>query len=257
MSFYNWNLAGGGTTDFLGLANYQALPHDERFMSAIRNTTLFSFATVIASVLLALPIAVVLAGKIRFTPIYQAIFFLPVITPMVPMSVAWKWIFDPTHGILNYLLSLFGFSPVGWLIYPQTALWAIIAMSIWKVVGYNMVILLVGIKNIPTSYYEAARIDGAGAFRRFRYITLPLLNRTSVFVLLISFISAFQLFDPIFVMTNGGPADATTTAVYYIYRQAFQFLQLGYASALSVALFAIILVFSLLQLRVFRDRADE
>ena len=120
-----------------------------------------------------------------------------------------------------------------------------------------MIIFLAGLQDIPAVYYEAARMDGAGAWQRFRSITLPLLNRTSVFVLLISFIGAFQLFDPIFVMTKGGPADATTTAVYYIYQQAFQFLQLGYASALSVALFAIILVFSLLQLRVFRDRADE
>jgi multiple sugar transport system permease protein len=133
----------------------------------------------------------------------------------------------------------------------------VILVTLWQGVGYSMIIFLAGLQDIPGVYYEAARVDGAGAWRRFRSITFPLLKRTSVFVAVISLISAFQLFDPIFVMTQGGPANATTTTVYYIYQQAFQFLQLGYASALSVVLFLIILVFSLLQLRAFRDEADE
>ena len=131
-----------------------------------------------------------------------------------------------------------------------------IVVTLWQSVGYSMIIFLAGLQDIPRVYYDAAKVDGAGAWRRFRSITLPLLKRTSVFVAVISFISAFQLFDPIFVMTQGGPANATTTTVYYIYQQAFQFLQLGYASALSVVLFFIIVLFSLLQLRLFRDESE-
>jgi multiple sugar transport system permease protein len=164
---------------------------------------------------------------------------------------------DDPAGVINSIIGWMGIAPQAWLGSTRLALVSVIVVTLWQSVGYSMLIFLAGIQDIPTVYYEAARVDGAGAWRRFRHITLPLLKRTSVFVVLISLIGALQLFDPIFVMTKGGPADATTTAVYYIYQQAFQFLQLGYASALSVALFAIILVFSLLQLAVFRDDADD
>ena len=176
---------------------------------------------------------------------------------LVVASVIWSFMLEDPAGVINSVIGWLGIPPQPWLGSTRLALTSVILVTLWQSVGYSMIIFLAGLQDIPAVYYEAARMDGAGAWQRFRSITLPLLNRTSVFVLLISFIGAFQLFDPIFVMTKGGPADATTTAVYYIYQQAFQFLQLGYASALSVALFAIILVFSLLQLRVFRDRADE
>jgi multiple sugar transport system permease protein len=176
---------------------------------------------------------------------------------LVISSVIWSFMFQDPAGAVNVIIGWFGFAPQSWLGSTDTALISVIVVTLWQSVGYSMIIFLAGLQDIPTSYYEAARVDGAGPWRRFTSITLPLLKPTSVFVLLISFIGAFQLFDPIFVMTQGGPANATTTAVYYIYQQAFQYLQLGYASALSVVLFAIILVFSLVQLRVFRDEADE
>jgi multiple sugar transport system permease protein len=165
--------------------------------------------------------------------------------------------FQDPAGVVNSIIGIFGIAPQPWLGPTKLALVAVIVVTLWQAVGYSMIIFLAGLQDIPGVYYEAARIDGAGAWHRFRYITLPLLKPTSVFVLIISFIGAFQLFDPIFVMTKGGPADATTTTVYYIYEQAFQFLQMGYASALSVVLFVIILIFSLIQLRVFRGEPDN
>jgi len=254
MSLYKWDLTQP-IHPFIGADNYTALVSDERFFQALRNTTLFSFATVIGSVALALPIAVLLAGKVRFTSLYQAIFFLPVITPMVPMSVAWKWIYDPTHGILNYLLGLVGIGPVGWLVYPELALWAIIAMSIWKVVGYNMVILLVGIKNIPVTYYEAGRIDGADGFALFRYLTLPLLRPILLVVFVTSTINAYNVFTQVYVMTLGSqaaPGNALRVLVYEIYQNGFQFFRMGYASAEAVVLTVIVFVLTLFQFWLMR-----
>jgi multiple sugar transport system permease protein len=254
ISFYKWDLTQP-IKPFIGLDNYAGMLSDERFFTALRNTTVFSFATVLGSVALALPIAVLLAGRVRFTPLYQAIFFLPVITPMVPMSVAWKWIYDPTHGILNYLLSLVGVSPVGWLVYPETALWAIVGMSIWKVIGYNMVILLVGIKNIPAVYYEAARIDGAGGFALFRAITLPLLRPILLVVFVTSTINAYNVFTQVYVMTLGSqaaPGNALRVLVYEIYQNGFQFFRMGYASSEAVVLTVIVFALTLFQFWVMR-----
>jgi multiple sugar transport system permease protein len=240
---------------FIGLLNYQALIHDSDFIQAIQNTTIYAFATVFLSIILALPLAIVLAGKIRFSPVYQTIFFLPFITPMVAMAVAWKWIYDPTYGILNYFLSIFHISPVGWLVYPETALWAIIAMSVWKVIGYNMVLFLVGIKNIPVDYYEAATLDGANSFNLFRYITFPLLRPMTLFVLVTSMINAYNVFTQVYVMTLGSqsaPGSAVRVLVFEIYTNAFEFHKMGYASAEAVVLTMIVLVLTILQFRYFR-----
>jgi multiple sugar transport system permease protein len=254
ISFYKWDMTQP-VKPFIGADNYVGMLTDERFLSALRNTTIFSFATVLGSVALALPVAVLLAGRVRFTPLYQAIFFLPVITPMVPMSVAWKWIYDPTHGILNYLLSLVGVAPIGWLVYPETALWAIIAMSIWKVVGYNMVILLVGIKNIPAVYFEAARIDGAAGWALFRAITLPLLRPILLVVFVTSTINAYNVFTQVYVMTLGSqaaPGNVLHVLVYEIYQNGFQFFRMGYASAEAVVLTVIVFALTLFQFWVMR-----
>ena len=254
LSLYKWDLTRP-IRPFIGLANYQALITDERFLMAIKNTTLFSVATVFFSMLLALPLAAVLAGKLRFSPLYQAIYFLPVITPMVPMAVAWKWIYDAQFGILNYFLSLLGISPVGWLVYPETALWAIIAMSVWKVIGYNMVLFMVGIKNIPSTYYEAAEMDGASGLSLFRHITLPLLQPIILYVLVTATINAYNVFTQVYVMTLGSqaaPGSAVRVLVYDIYENGFQFRKMGYASAEAVVLTLIVLVLTLVQFRAMR-----
>lgn len=254
LSFYDWHLIRP-IKPFVGLANYRELLQDENFLLALRNTTLFAVFVVAASVVLGLALAVVLAGKLRFGAAYQAIYFLPVITPMVPMAIAWKWIFDARHGILNYGLSWFGVQPVGWLTSPDVAMWSIILMSVWKVLGYNMVLLLVGLKSIPALYYEAASLDGAGGWRMFWRITLPLLRPILLFVVVISTINAYNVFTQVYVMTQGSqaaPGAPLRVLVFDIYQNGFQFFKMGYASAEAVVLTLIVLALTLIQLRVIR-----
>jgi len=254
LSFYDWHLVRP-LKPFVGLANYLDLLEDENFLLALKNTTLFAVFVVGVSVVLGLALAVLLAGKLRFTAAYQAIYFLPVITPMVPMAIAWKWIFDARYGILNYVLSWFGVRPIGWLTSPDIAMWAIIIMSVWKVVGYNMVLLLVGLKNIPAVYYEAASIDGAAGWKMFRRITLPLLKPILLFVIVISTINAYNVFTQVYVMTTGSqaaPGAPLRVLVFDIYQNGFQFFKMGYASAEAVVLTLIVLALTLIQMRVIR-----
>ena len=258
LSLYNWNFIFPVHT-FIGLQNFTTLLSDDHFLLALKNTTVFSIATVILSIVVSLPLSIVLAGKIRFSPFYQAIFFLPYITPMVAMAVAWKWIYDPKFGILNYFLSIFHIDPVGWLIYPDTALWAIIVMSIWKSIGYNMILFIVGIKNIPVSYTEAAELDGAGGFDMFRYITFPLLQPMLLFVLVTSTINAYNVFTQVYVMTLGSqsaPGSAVNVLVYDIYTNFFQYHKAGYASAEAVVLTLIVLVLTLVQFRFVKNKEE-
>jgi len=254
LSFYDWHLIRP-LKPFVGLANYAELLRDSNFLLALKNTTLFAVFVVGISVVLGLALAVLLAGKLRFTAAYQAIYFLPVITPMVPMAIAWKWIFDARYGILNYTLSWVGVRPIGWLTSPEVAMWAIIIMSVWKVLGYNMVLLLVGLKNIPVVYYEAASIDGAAGWAMFRRITLPLLKPILLFVVVISTINAYNVFTQVYVMTQGSqaaPGAPLRVLVFDIYQNGFQFFKMGYASAEAVVLTLIVLVLTLIQLRVIR-----
>ena len=254
LSFYDWHLIRP-LKPFVGFANYRDLLQDDNFLLALKNTTLFAVFVVGASVVLGLALAVLLAGNLRGTAAYQAIYFLPVIIPMVPMAIAWKWIFDARYGILNYLLSWFGVRPIGWLTSPDVAMWAIIIMSVWKVLGYNMVLLLVGLKNIPAEFYEAASIDGAAGWAMFRRITLPLLKPILLFVIVISTINAYNVFTQVYVMTTGSqaaPGAPLRVLVFDIYQNGFQFFKMGYASAEAVVLTLIILALTLIQFRVIR-----
>jgi multiple sugar transport system permease protein len=254
LSFYDWHLIRP-LKPWVGLANYRELLQDSNFLMALWNTTLFAVAVVVLSVVVGLALAVLLAGKLRFTAAYQAIYFLPVITPMVPMAIAWKWIFDARIGILNYGLSWFGVPPVGWLTSPEVAIWSIIIMSVWKALGYNMVLLLVGLKNIPATLYEAASLDGAFGWRMFRRITLPLLRPILLFVIVVSTINAYNVFTQVYVMTQGSqaaPGAQLRVLVTDIYQNGFQFFKMGYASAEAVVLTIIILALTLVQFRVIR-----
>ncbi|HSB68811.1 MAG TPA: sugar ABC transporter permease [Candidatus Methylomirabilis sp.] len=254
LSFYDWHLIRP-LKPFVGLANYRDLLQDDNFLLALKNTTLFAVFVVGVSVLLGLALAVLLAGNLRGTAAYQAVYFLPVIIPMVPMAIAWKWIFDARYGILNYLLSWFGVQPIGWLTSPDVAMWAIIIMSVWKVLGYNMVLLLVGLKNIPAEFYEAASIDGAAGWAMFRRITLPLLKPILLFVVVISTINAYNVFTQVYVMTTGSqaaPGAPLRVLVFDIYQNGFQFFKMGYASAEAVVLTLIVLALTLIQFRIIR-----
>lgn len=252
LSLYRSNLISP-QSEFIGLTNFVRLVSDDSFRLALRNTTFFAVFVVFFSVIIALGLATVLAGNIRLGGLYETLYFLPVITPMVPVAVVWKWIYDPTYGLLNYILSRFGIGSIGWLVRPDVAMWAIIIMSVWKVVGYNMVIFLVGIRDIPDTYYEAARIDGASNWSLFRHITLPLLRPIILFVLVVSTISAYNVFTQVFIMTTGSqgaPGNAVRVLVYDMYENAFRYFKWGYAASEAVILFLIVLALTFVQFRL-------
>ncbi len=255
MSFFDWKLIGNNNP-FVGFSNYQGLMFDDQFWTSVYNTFLYAGASVVLCLLLSLPIALALSKNMKLTGFYQAIYFLPYITPLVPMSVAWKWIYDPQYGILNFLLSIFGIKPIGWLIYPEVAIWALILMNIWKSVGYNIVLLIVGIKNIPTVYYEAASIDGAVGWNRFRHITIPLLKPILLYVLVTSTINAFNVFTQVYVMTLGSqaaPGKAVRVLLFDIYENGFRYFRLGYASAEAVILTIIVIVLTIIQFKAIKS----
>ena len=258
LSFHRWNLIDR-FKPFVGFGNYAKLFHSPEFLTALKNTTIFTLGTVPITFGIALALAVMLKSKAvsRCAPFYQFVYFLPVVTSMVPVAVVWKWIYDPRYGILNYVLSIFGAQPKAWLMDTDTALPAIMAMSIWKVIGYYMVILLVGLNAIPREYYEAAAIDGASGWRQFTSITLPLLKPIILFVIVISTINAYNVFTQVYVMTvgsQGAPGSVLRVLVYDIYENAFRFYKMGYASAEAVVLFLIVAALTALEFGLARER---
>lgn len=248
LSFTKWDLLT--PAKFIGLSNYQELIQDPMFRKVMLNTLIFTGASVPLSLILSLGLALALNQKIKGIVIFRTIYFLPVVSSMVAVSLVWRWLYNPNYGLLNYFLNLLHLPSINWLFSTTWAMPAVILMSVWKSLGYNMVIFLAGLQGIPQMYYESAKIDGAGKFQAFKNITLPLLSPTTFFVLVISIISSFQVFDQIFVMTSGGPAHATEVIIYYIYHNAFQIFRMGYASALAFCLFIIIFALTLLQIRL-------
>jgi multiple sugar transport system permease protein len=256
LSFYDWRLIAR-VRPFVGFANYVRMFGDQNFRIAIWNTTVYSVSIVLISTIIALPLAVLLARRGKMSAVYQTIYFLPVITPLVPMSIAWKWIYDYNYGILNYVLSFVGIPPIAWLTDAHIALWALVIMGVWKVLGFNLVIFLVGIRNIPASYLEAASLDGAGELQKFWHVTLPLLRPILLYVLVTATINAYNVFTQVYVMTLGSqvaPGQAVRVLVYDIYQNAFQYFRMGYASAEAVTLTLIVLGLTLIQFRAFRER---
>jgi multiple sugar transport system permease protein len=249
LSFHQWDLIST-IKPFVGFANYLKIARDANFLLALKNTTIYSVATVVFSTLIALPLAVFLSGKMRLAALYQTIYFLPVITPMVPMAIAWKWIYDYNYGVLNYALSIVRIPAVAWLTDERIALWALIIMSVWKVLGYNLILFLVGIRNIPEVYLEAASLDGASDWQRFRRVMLPLLKPILLYVLVTATINSYNIFTQVYVMTLGSqaaPGHAVRVLVFDIYQNAFQYFHMGYASAEAVILTLIVLGLTLIQ----------
>jgi multiple sugar transport system permease protein len=255
ISFHDWS--GLGAREWVGTQNYERLVQDTRFIDSLRVTVIYTFTFVPLLVCISLGLAMLVNSGIKLMGLWRTAFFAPFMVSLVVASVIWGFMLQNPGGVINAIIGGFGIDPQPWLGSTRLALISVIMVGLWQGVGYSMVIFLAGLQDIPRVYYEAATVDGAGAWRQFRSITIPLLKRTSVFVIIIAFISALQMFDEVFVLTGGGPAGATTTTVYYIYETAFRFLELGYASALAVVLFFVILVFSLIQLRVFRDKSLE
>ncbi len=235
----------------VGFENYRRLVHDPLFWVALRNTFVFVVVAGPLSIGLSLAAAVLLSARaVRFKGIFRTIFFLPVVTTLVAIAVVWRYIYHPRFGLLNHALATFGVGPIDWLGDPRFAMPAIILMAVWKNFGFNMVIFIAGLQSIPERVYEAASVDGATPAAQFRWVTLPMLAPTFVFVLVITMIGYFQLFAEPYVMTQGGPAHATLSIVLLMYLQGFRWWTMGYAAALAFVLFAIILALTLVTLRL-------
>ncbi len=252
LSLHKWKF-GADVQDWVGFANYFKMSKDPRFWNAVRNTLYYSAFTVPLGIVMPLALALTLNQALPLRTIFRSVFFLPVIASFAIIALAWRFMLDPDIGLLAYWLSFLGFPHVSPLRDPDLAMPAVIVASLWKNLGFNMVIYLAGLQGIPLVLYEAARIDGAGRWAQFRHVTWPQLKTTNVFVLIISMIGAFQVFDPAFVMTpNGGPLFSTETLVTYIYRQGITNLNLSYAASIGIVLFAVVFLLTLVQVRATR-----
>ena len=241
LSFTKWDLLN--PIEFVGLANYSALFKDDLFYKVLGNTVVFALSTSIFGVIIPLILASILNSKIRGSEFYKTAYFLPFITPMVVVGIVWAWIFDPNIGLLSQFLHIH----INWLYDSKFALPALIIVSVWKLIGYNMIIFLSSLSAISQNLFEAARIDGANSYQVFKNVTVPMLSPTIFFVVIITAISTFQVFDLIYLMTEGGPFDSTNVLVYAIYKNAFEYFNVGRASAIAYVLFVIILVLTLVQ----------
>jgi multiple sugar transport system permease protein len=256
LSFTNARL-GRPAAAWVGLANYERLLDDSRFHVSLLNTAYYTVASTLPILALPLVLAVLLNRGVGLRTFLRGAFFFPFTLSVVTVGLTWLWLLDPVVGPLNYYLRAAGIPVRSWLADPTTAMWAIIATTVWWVTGYYLVIYLAGLQDIPRDLYEAAAIDGAGGWRSFWAITLPLLRPVMLFVFVTHIIGSFQIFGQVFVLTDGGPGDATRTAVQHLYETAFRnFFHFGSASAMAWVLFAIIMVFSVLQFRLLRGHAE-
>lgn len=275
MSFSDWDLIG--TQTYIGLDNYKELFQDEIFYKAIINTAYFVFVSVPVTIIISLFMAILLNSKIKARSWYRMAFFIPWITSPVAATMVWKWIFNyADYGLLNFMILkatdvinwfahifTFGtvdhwlrFNPVNWLNQPGWTIPNLIIISIWKMMGYKIVIFLAGLQNVPQDLYEAAEVDGATRWQKFRHITVPMISPTTFFILVISIIGAFKVFTEVFVLYNGGPGllNSGMTMVFYVYQKAFSDWRMGYASAGAYVLFFIIFAFTMLQMRLSKNR---
>lgn len=247
VSLTEWNLLRA--PEFVGLGNFTGVLTDPKFHKALGNTLYYMVGYLPLVITGALAIAVLLNSKLKGVAFFRGIYFLPVVTSWVVVALLWKWLLSPEGGIVNYLLSLVGIDGPGWWTDPTWAMPSIIIASVWKDLGFNMLILLAGLQSIPAHLYEAATIDGASRWGRLRYVTLPLLTPSILFAMVLAMIGAFQVFDQVWVMTEGGPAGASTVVMEQVVNKAFKYGLMGEASAMSWILFAIILMFTVFQLK--------
>ncbi len=256
VSFHNWNVLEPMT--FAGIENYKTLLTDKQWWHSVWTTILYTlmFVPIVFCISLLLAVFVnSIPGKAQ--EFFRTVYFIPYAISTVVASLIWRFMMDPQRGYINSFLQIFGIPAQDFLGSTQQSLFCIAIISAWMLIGYYTIIFLAALKDIPVSYYEAAHLDGANSLQIFKRITLPLIKEVSTFVLIVTTIASFQVFDQIKILTNGGPADSTTVSVYYIYQNAFDYLKVGYSSALAFVLFLIIFVLSLLQLRLTKGNADE
>lgn len=257
LSLHEWNMLSPVTDmTWQGVSNYTALLQDPRFLTALRNTLVYTLACLVLMPPLALGVALLLQAVKHGRWFWRTVYFLPVLTSSVAMSVVWTYMFDATYGPIDAILVRLHIPPQGWIASPRESLLSVIIVTLWQGIGYYSVLYLAGLQGISEEYYEAASLDGAGSFRKFWNLTLPLLKQTHVFVLVMVAINSLQVFTQVYVITSGGPADSSNVLVLYIYQTAFAFLHMGKATAMAVVLFAIVLIVTVFQLRLLRNQAE-
>ncbi len=252
LSFQQWDMISPDRS-FVGLSNYTGLLHDEVFWMSMRNTLLYLLMTMPVSIGLGLGLALLMESLLRGRVVYRFLFYLPVVSPIAVVAIVWSLMYDDQRGIVNALLMLFGIDGPNWLSDASSSLWAVAIVGIWKGFGYEMLLYVSGLKAIDKGLYEAASIDGAGRLRRLVHITLPLLSPITLFIVIMGIISSFQNFALIKIMTGGGPNNSSNVLVYQLYQEAFQFFSIGKAAAISVILFAFVLLITVVQLRLSRS----
>jgi multiple sugar transport system permease protein len=254
MSFHEWSLIG--VPQFNGLDNYVRMVHDELFWQSLGHTVVFTAGTVPTSIALGLAAAMLLNRELPARGLLRSVIFLPVIVSGVVTALVAAWIFNDNYGVINSLLKAAGLEPIPWLSSPTWAMPSIIITTLWIRIGFCMVVYLAGLQGIPSEYYDAAQVDGASGWRQFRHITWPLLTPTTFLLLVINVIFSFHVFDLIYVMTGGGPGFSTTVLVQYIYESAFASREMGYASAMGIVLYLLIVVLTVFQWRVSRQGGE-
>ena len=255
ISFFQWDILSDNHP-FLGLANYrQALGGDNLFWIALGNTAYYVVFVVPGITVLGFGLALIANEALFGRAIFRTIYFLPSITPMVVIALIWIWLYTP-DGLLNTILGALGLPQPNWLSDANTAMPAIIVMSVWQAVGYYTAIYMAGLADIPQDFYDAAKVDGANRLQEVRHITIPLLRNVTIFVTVTLAIAAFQMFTQVYVMTQGGPVNATETMQAIIYKNAFRYFKMGYASAISWLLFLVIFALVAIQMRIFRSREN-
>jgi multiple sugar transport system permease protein len=252
LSFYTWDLLT--PANFVGLGNFRRLVEDNDLRRSMLNTLVFAAASVVTHIGLGLALALAVHRKMSAFARYfvRTTFFFPFVVSWAAVALVWKYVLDPTFGIGGYYVERLGFSAPNWLSTPSLAMPSIIAVDWWHTIGYTFIILLAGLQTVPEALHEAARVDGANAWQRFWSVTLPMMSPTLFFATVITFIGAFQIFEPMLIMTQGGPNGSTRSIVQYTYEQAFQQFQIGYASAVALVLFLVVMGVTLLQFRLSR-----
>ncbi len=256
LSLNKWTIVGN--PEFVGLSQYANVLGDRLFWTSVKNTAVLTLLSVPLTMALALLAAVLFhsASELPLRNLFRSLYFLPVITSSVAVAFVWSWIYQPDIGLLNAFLETLGIPGQRWLSSPQQVLPSLAAMNIWMRLGFDMIIFWAGLQGIPSVYYDAAKVDGAGAFERFWFITLPLLNPQIVLVAIIEIINALKIFDMVFIATSGGPVNASRVAVLHIYDLAFSWNKMGEASAVAVLLFVVIMMVTILQWQILSRRTE-
>ena len=252
-SFFKWNLLS--EKKYVGLSNFAKMINDKRFWNSYITTFHFTLISIVLIIILSFILALILEKSFKFKNVFQSAIFIPVILTMVSIAVVWQFMFQSTGILSNLFIDLFG-TKVKWLTSTKIAPYSMILVNVWKMTGYYMIIFIAGLLNVPNTFYEAARVDGANYFERLFYITLPQMKNTFILVFVSGVIFSFAAFPQQYVMTEGGPGRSTEVLALLIYKQAFEFTKFGYSSSISVAFFASLLLFSIIQLRLFKSESN-